>query len=290
MKILKFLILLAVQLCVVQCSYANLISQTIVLNKGELLTVDSVLVPYYAFNKDTVFSQSNSRLLIEVGDTLSLSVFNNTSTSQQFEIEDFAVKRNVAASSTEHFTVVGNKAGVFVYSAGKSGNQIDAWGASGMFVIAAKKDAGKAKFYWNVKEFETKKVVQLDSGKTVDWSDYYPDYFLVNGLGKDQLVGDVISNVKGAVGESILIMVANTGRVTHSIHFHGYHCIAQEVNSTRVQKGSSKDTFPLSPGDGIILLLIPDKSGIYPVHDHNLIAVSGGGKYPNGIFMVLDIK
>jgi len=290
MKFIKQLGVLVLILQLTQVSFANLVSQTIVLNKGQLLTVDSILVPYYAFNADTVFSQSNERLILEVGDTLSLSVLNNSSTAQQFILADFSISRSIAGGATEQITVVGQKAGVFIYSAGKSGNQIDSWGASGMLVVFDKKDAGKAKFYWNLKEFEFKKVLQLDAGNTVDWSDYYPDYFTVNGQGKDQLVGDAISNVKGSVGESILIMIANTGRAMHSIHFHGYHCTAQEVNSNRVQKGSSKDTFPVAPGDGLLLLLVPDKPGMYPVHDHNLIAVSGGGKYPNGIFMVLDIK
>ena len=37
------------------------------------------------------------------------------------------------------------------------------------------------------------------------------------------------------------------------------------------------------------LELIPDKPGVYPVHDHNLIGVTGGMFYPNGMFTTLRI-
>jgi len=290
MKFIKILGILVVSLQLSQTSYASLINQNIVLNKGDLIAVDSVQIPYYAFNADTVFNQTNERLKMVIGDSLVLSVMNNTAGVQQFILANFSINRTIAAGATEQITINAQKAGIHIYSAGKAGTQIDLWGASGMLVITNQSDAGKSTFYWNLKDLESDKVRQLDSGKTVDWTNYYPDYFMVNGLGKDQLVGDVASNVKGAVGESILIMLTNTGKVNHSIHFHGYHCLAQEVSSKRVQKGSSKDTFPLEAGDGLILLLVPDKPGVYPVHDHNLIAVTGGGKYPNGIFMVLDIK
>lgn len=290
MKLIKIIGILVFSLQLSQLSYASIIHQKIVLNKGELLTVDSVQVPYYAFNADTVFGQTNERLKIVIGDSLVLSVMNNTADVQEFVLTDFSINRTIAAGATEQVTLHALKAGIHIYLAGKSGKQIDLWGAAGMLIITNQSDAVKSTFYWNLKDFESQKVLQLDSGKSVDWSTYYPDYFMVNGLGKDQLVGDAASNVKGAVGESILIMLTNTGNVNHSIHFHGYHCLAQEVTSKRVQKGCSKDTFPLEAGDGLILLLVPDKPGFYPVHDHNLIAVSGGGKYPNGIFMVLDIK
>ena len=262
----------------------------LVLNKGQLLTVDAVLVPYYAFNADTVFDQTNERIKMAVGDTLNLTVVNHTADTQQFIIEDFQISQTIPSGDSIVVELVGKQPGVHIYSGGKTGKQIAYWGASGMLVVTSLADANKATFYWNLKDFELNKVLDLDSGKSVDWSTLYPDYFLVNGKGKPQLVGDVASNVKGSVGQSILIMVTNTGKVNHSIHFHGFHATAVEGKSKRVQKGSIKDTFPIETGDALMLLLVPDKTGIYPVHDHNLIAVAGGGKYPNGVFMIIDIK
>ncbi|MBD78609.1 MAG: hypothetical protein CL840_06805 [Crocinitomicaceae bacterium] len=265
-------------------------SKQINLNKGTLVTADSTKVPYYAFNKDTVFSQENERLLLTLGDTLLLTVYNRTSSAQRFVVQELAIDVSISGGASQLIKLTPAKAGVFVYSAVNTGNEINHYGAAGMLVVTAPKYSKLVTFYWNIKDFEYAKVLDLDSGKTVDWKTYYPDYFLVNGKGKDQLVGDLVSNPVGKVGDSLLIMMANTGKAVHSIHFHGYHAIVLESNTKRVQKGSNKDTFPLATGDGLMVLMVPDKPGIYPVHDHNLIAVSGGGKYPNGVFMILDIK
>jgi len=40
----------------------------------------------------------------------------------------------------------------------------------------------------------------------------------------------------------------------------------------------------------LVLRLVPDKEGQYPVHDHNLVAVSGNGLYPNGMFTLIEIQ
>ncbi|MCB0481688.1 MAG: multicopper oxidase domain-containing protein [Flavobacteriales bacterium] len=271
-------------------SYGTVVNKTLVLNKGIIYTVDSNQAPYYCFNSDTIFRQTNERILATTGDSLVISVLNNTLDTQSFVIKDYLINELIYPNSTKQVSLVPSKAGIHVYSSGENGKEINHWGASGMLLVTDANDANKATYYWNIKEFELEKVKQLDSGKTVDWNTYYPDYFTVNGLGKDQLVGDVVTNPTGLVGDSILIAITNTGKALHPIHFHGYHCIAKEVNSKTIQKGSNKDTFSIKSGDAVLLLLIPDKIGVYPVHDHNLIAVAGGGKYPNGIFMIINIK
>ena len=50
-----------------------------------------------------------------------------------------------------------------------------------------------------------------------------------------------------------------------------------------------KDTFPVYSMETVVLELVPDKVGEYPVHDHNLVAVSGANLYPNGMFLTLFI-
>jgi hypothetical protein len=51
-----------------------------------------------------------------------------------------------------------------------------------------------------------------------------------------------------------------------------------------------KDTFPIQPLETLLLQLVPHQVGEYPVHDHNLVAVSAGGIYPNGMFLTLLIQ
>ena len=40
----------------------------------------------------------------------------------------------------------------------------------------------------------------------------------------------------------------------------------------------------------LILQIVPDKEGEYPIHDHNLVAVTGNNIYPNGIFTSILIS
>jgi len=39
----------------------------------------------------------------------------------------------------------------------------------------------------------------------------------------------------------------------------------------------------------VIVEIVPHQVGEYPVHDHNLVAVSGGNIYPNGMFLTILI-
>lgn len=260
------------------------------LNKGTFWAVDSNSFPYYSFNWDSAFERQNAIIELIKGDTLLLDIRNNTLDTHLFEVVEFGISIQLVPGGSSLASISSDKAGIYRYSDYKSEKAYSYRGASGMLIVTEPKWASVKKFYWNIKDLQSSYIRDLDSAKSVDWKAYYPDYFVVNGLGKPQLVGDSLTNVKGSVGDSILIMVANTGKAVHSIHFHGYHCTAIESTSTRVQKGSSKDTFPFNEGDALVLLLIPDKTGMYPVHDHNLIAVSGGGKYPNGVFMMINIQ
>jgi hypothetical protein len=50
-----------------------------------------------------------------------------------------------------------------------------------------------------------------------------------------------------------------------------------------------KDSFPVKVGDHVTILLVPDKEGMYPVHDHNLVANTNVGLYPGGMIAMLNI-
>jgi hypothetical protein len=41
--------------------------------------------------------------------------------------------------------------------------------------------------------------------------------------------------------------------------------------------------------EGSVFRLIPDQPGEFPVHDHNLVATTGGNIYPLGMFLTMMI-
>jgi hypothetical protein len=51
----------------------------------------------------------------------------------------------------------------------------------------------------------------------------------------------------------------------------------------------TKDSFPMAPGATITFLVVPDKPGMYPMHDHNLIVSTNAGLYPGGMMGMFDI-
>lgn len=260
------------------------------INEGQWLTVDSNRLPYTTFNSSVVFDSQNERLNLIVGDSLFWTISNNTADTHGIIVKDFGIDSIIMPGDSILLTIHFVQPGIFVFSDIQNDQRFHQRGAAGMILVRSDSDFQKSTFYWNIKDLQSDKLLSLDSGKTITWDDYYPDYFTVNGKGKPELIGDAEAAITGTVGETIFIAISNTGNCTHSIHFHGYHCTAYLSNSSRIQQGSIKDTFPFEKGSSALLKLVPDKTGQYPVHDHNLIAVSGGGKYPNGIFIMMDIK
>jgi FtsP/CotA-like multicopper oxidase with cupredoxin domain len=77
--------------------------------------------------------------------------------------------------------------------------------------------------------------------------------------------------------------------MAHSMHFHGYHVKILSSEKTPQMNGWIKDSFPVKTDDKVTILLVPDKDGMYPVHDHNLIATTNIGLYPGGMIVMLNI-
>ena len=257
------------------------------LNAGNIVAVDSSQYPGYAFNETPNFVPQNAVVEANTGDTL-IFIVTNTDTL----LHGFAVK---GISSTPlgpldslRDTIVFNTPGLFIYHDDSSYPTYTYLGAAGMIYISDPNTFGT--FYWNFKEHEDAFNVALANGQSVSWNGYTPNYFTVNGRGKPDIPNDASAVVTGNVGDTIRILMVNTGRSVHSLHFHGYHCEIIYASQDNRWVGASKDSFPLKSMETMILQLVPDKPGQYPVHDHNLIAVSGGGIYPNGIFMMMYIN
>ena len=75
----------------------------------------------------------------------------------------------------------------------------------------------------------------------------------------------------------------------HVLHFHGFHVeyLSTTIQTSRI--GWIKDTVPLKKGEAMTVLLIANQEGIYPVHNHNLIAVTNSGFYPGGMITLINI-
>ena len=257
------------------------------LNRGDYTAVDSTIYPYLSFNSDPVFEPQNRVINVELGDTIAFVIHNTDSLSHSFNIKGYGFAGGLINPQDSLLdTVVFDVPGLFVYHDDYPNNSY--LGAAGMILVEQPNNF--AHFYWNFKEQQDDLNRDLVNGQSPNWNAYTPNYFTVNGRSKPDVPNDPSAVVVGNVGDTIRIQMANTGRSVHSIHFHGYHCrIAYSSQDSRMRDWS-KDSFPLKSMETMILELVPDKPGDYPVHDHNLVAVSGGGIYPKGMFMMMHIN
>ena len=282
-------ILLVSALTFVGSAFAANVDETVYINRGVLTTVDLATMPYFAFNDSATFNQENSRILIDFNDVLTLTIVNTDTTDHAFDVTDYSGAFTlIPANSTVQVVLTFTQAGAHIFYDPSAGGKYAYMGLAGM--IAVKNPAlSSTDFYWNIKEHQKSFNDDLNQGITVDWTNYYPRYFTINGKSNPAINADANARVTGNVGDTLHIYMVNSGHSIHSIHFHGYH--AKIIYSSRFPNhvGRSKDTFPVYSMETVVLELVPDKVGEYPVHDHNLVAVSGANLYPNGMFLTLLI-
>lgn len=287
MKTITFLKIYLITFSVLLSTLAQseIITDTLYINSGyyQSSVIDSF--PYLSFNEDSsVFTAQNSFLNVGSNDTLVLYISNRDSVGHNIVIDNSSFSMFVQSQQYNVDSVFGLTEGLYILKC--TGNYSDI----GFSTILKVEDQAKTNFYWNLKDFNDSLNVEIRNGNSIDESIYDPNFFLVNGKPKSLLDNDSLALIKGSVGDTLLINIVNTGLSYHSLHFHGYHCEIVYSGLHPNHIGREKDTFLLEPEERYILRLIPDKPGIYPVHDHNLVAVTGGGIYPNGIFVIMNIN
>lgn len=263
-------------------SWAN-VADTLYLNTG-VVEDKKRPVPFKHFNATPIFDSLDAFVRLPLGDTLDLVLVNNDTTDHTLVLESVAMPIVVAAGQSTTFTFVGRERGVFrLFSAEESWRML---GLATAILVAA---PAEKHFIWHLRDAEGALNRQVGPGSTFDGSTYLPDYFSINALRFPRTTTDSLGYVTGHVGDTLYINIINAGFMDHSIHFHGYHVILEASNYNNPQIGWDKDTFPILPGEWIRVRLVPHQPGKFPVHDHNLVAVTTGGNYPGGMIAILDI-
>lgn len=271
-------------------SNAATIDDTVYINRGMMQVVDTTFMPYLAFNESINFNRENKRIVVAVNDVLNLTVINTDTVQHGVNVKNYlGVETFIPSTDTALINLTFSNPGVHIYYDPTMSIDYAYLGLAGMIVVLDP-NSSASNFYWNMKDHEKSVNIDLVQGSSVDWSNYYPDYFTINGNSNPFINEDTNARVVGGVGDTLHIYMVNTGHSLHSIHFHGYHATIQYSTKFPMHVGRLKDTFPIYPMEAVVIELIPDKVGEYPVHDHNLVAVSGGQIYPNGMFLTLLIE
>lgn len=267
-------------------SFSAVVNEKLYILRDSLTMTDGVKIPYLTFNDVQVYSSTNARIEININDQLDLWIVNQDTTSHEFEIKGITSIYSIAAGDSIFTSNIFTSSGAYIFYDTKEFPKYAYLGLSGMIVV---KNHNHASFYWNIKDHRSNWNTVLTSGSAVDWTNYYPNYFTINGLSSPNINLDSDAHVTGSVGDTLIIYVSNTGQSIHPLHFHGYHVDILSSSKFPSHIGRSKDTEGVFSFECSVLRLIPDKPGEYPVHDHNLVATTGGNIYPLGMFLTMLI-
>lgn len=224
-----------------------------------------------------------------VGDELEILVVNSLSMSIGFS-NDGGYGKSIEVSAGDSAEVVWKlmdpgycriRDGVSKYGA--------YMGLTGVLMVADKALAASV-FMWDLSDFEREENELIAKGESPDFANYKPDFFTINGKVYPDSESDTLVKITGKVDERILIVLLNSGRSAHSVHFHGYHVKVLSSKRRKLIEGADKDTVPVEVDELMILELVPDKPGEYPVHNHALSGVISSGLYPSGQFSIMSIS
>ena len=269
------------------CSAAN-INVRLVINNGSHALTGGAFVDAKTYSVSSTFSENSDIFIWNQNDVINLKVVNLDSEPHGLTIENYVNINSIVSgdSISQSFTLT--EEGVFRYFDPVDSPYNEYLGLSGIVHVKSTLD-NTPYFYWDIREIDSSWNELITSNTPPALVDYDPDYFTVNGVGNPDINLDVLARPTGIVGEEFKIILVNNGQSIHSMHFHGYHLTIATDSKRPLHVGRSKDTFPLYPSEHLILSCTPDKPGEYPIHDHNLVAVTGGQEYATGMFITLLI-
>ena len=276
---------LGIIICVMSLSMRSYAQDTLWINSGEWhQSQDTMQV--LRFNETAVFDTSNVALSTSVDASSFLTVINTDTEPHDFGIDgiwSFGVE--ILPNDTTSLEIPPLSMGTYRYF---SGDQRGVYlGLSGVLKVGL---IMPNQFHWNLADCMPERMDSISSGgELLDEEPYIPRYFSINSYTYPHTALDANGYVALNLGDTCTISIVNSGFMDHVLHFHGFHIeyLSTTIQTSRI--GWIKDTIPLQQGEGVTLLLIANQAGIYPVHNHNLIAVTNSGFYPGGMLTLINI-
>jgi len=256
---------------------------------GNGTMVDGTQIPMRSFSLTPQFSASSPLILLEQNSTIYIRLINMDSTVHGLEIPGLASLNPVLPGDSIGETFTMSNAGVFRYFDPVNYPFNSYMGLSGILHVKSTIDQTPY-FYWDLAEHQIDWNNLILNGNLPDLASYDPKYFSVNGNSDMDIDMDPLAKIVGNVGTELRLIIVNNGLSIHSIHFHGYHGTIVSSSKNALQIGWEKDTFPIYPNESMVISIVPDKPGEYPIHDHNLVAVTGGGMYHAGMISTIVIE
>ena len=264
-------------------SYVGFSQDTLYLNRVMQTLVNGEKIMSLEISKIDTFSQSSAVLQWQPNEMHVLHIINHDTMMHQLQLANQTFVVGALGSVTQTI----NPLSVDLYwlkSVVKEHQYL------GMNLIVDVNETHQNSFYWNLQAIDNVFNERIAEGVALNYANFNPHYYTINKLSQPDIQNDTSAVVTGKVGDTIRLVVANAGLQTHAIHFHGYHVIIKKASVHTHMIGWEKDTYPVAPNELHLVEIIPDKPGIYPVHDHNLMATLANGEYGKGMLVYLNIS
>ncbi len=274
-------------------SKAAVVATDLYLRSGSFRTIDDRVLPALCFSdQESGPVELNAPVLsLEAGDILSVTLHNQDSEAHGLEIVGVGGQlSSVSPGTSETFEFSFPEAGTWLFRDPVNYPLNVGLGLAGTVEVHDPSATHDAQFLWFLGEHSEDWMVNYDAGFQVDTSSYFPNYFTINGVSGADIGDDPRAHLVGRVGDELLIRVVNGGLRLHSIHFHGYHVQVVARNGASISAPRIKDTIAVPVGETAEFLLVPHQPGVFPIHDHVVLAVAGNGVYPNGMIVFTDIQ
>ena len=266
--------------------FGTFAQDTLWLARGEWTHIpDSVQA--LRFNANDEWSGVNATLTRPVEAASSLVVVNLDSIAHTWKLEaEGELDWDLAALDTIVLEMPELPAGAYRFGLIDEIGRV--MGASGQLHIGL--EADYAHFHWNLGDWSVARMVAADLGLPIAWDEpYVPEQFTINERTYPAVADDPEALVAVSLGETCLISIANHGFMDHVFHFHGFHVTMISSSHHPERVGWSKDTVPIRMGEVLTVQLVANQVGMYPVHNHNLIAVTNAGFYPGGMITQIHV-
>ncbi|MHB1216416.1 MAG: multicopper oxidase domain-containing protein [Thiobacillus sp.] len=240
-------------------------------------------------------------LTADEGDTVSITVINNHTLSHNFVIQGVTTDATaIPAGQTRGYSFTASTAGTYLYS--DTLNSVNReMGMYGVLTVAAAGGANQAwtggpaftfQRTWVVSEMDKPRWNDVaGAGGTVNTSVYKPNYFLINGKGGFDGMGDAATTIDGTVGQTALVRIVNPGQFAHSLHFHGNHFKVLTINGVRQSSPYRElDVINIPPLGTADVTYDLNQPGDYPMHVHSAQMETANGVYLNGVATMIHMQ
>jgi hypothetical protein len=274
-------------LVIVSSLQAQIDTIRIFVRSGDLTLFDGIQIHQRIFTTSESLERNSTIFVLEQNEPVYLRLINYSNENHGLKIDGLFEIPSTLPGDSSGLEFSFPDTGVFRYYDPSSTYQ-DYLGLSGIMHVKSSGDLNSY-FYWDIREFQKEWNSIINDGFLPDPLTYSPQYFTINGNSGEDINQDPLAKIIGNVGQEIRLIIVNNGRSIHSMHFHGYHATILNSSKESSHVNRLKDSFPIFPDHSLVLSFVPDKPGEYPVHDHNLVAVTGGGLYHAGMITTLVI-